>query len=99
MTGVRTRFLRVAQSAGVVEYTDSTPAEGKDLPNECPGCDTKQSDGDVPVMLELWGMRSAPSSPLLPVPLWLRMVAPDKGPIYWLNRTKLHTYAKLNYLN
>ena len=23
-------------------------------PNECPGYDTKQSDGEVPVMLELW---------------------------------------------
>ena len=26
--------------------------------NECPGYDTKQSDGEVPVMQELWGMRS-----------------------------------------
>ena len=24
--------------------------------NECPGYDTKQSDGQVPVMLGLWGM-------------------------------------------
>ena len=24
------------------------------LPNECPRYDTKQSDGEVPVMLELW---------------------------------------------
>ena len=38
-------------------------------PNECPGFDTKQSDGEVPVMLELWGMRSTPSLPLLPGPL------------------------------
>ena len=27
-------------------------------PNECPRYDTKQSDGKVPVMLELWEMRS-----------------------------------------
>ena len=46
-------------------------------PNECPGYDTKQSDGVVPVVLELWGMQSTPSLPLLPGPLWLRMVAPD----------------------
>ena len=38
-------------------------------------------------MLELWGMRSTPSLPLLPGPLWPRVVAPDKGPIYGLNRT------------
>ena len=43
-----------AQSAGTVEY------------NECPGYDTRQSDGEVPVMLELWGMRSTPLLPSLP---------------------------------
>ena len=47
-------------------------------PNECFGYDTKQSDGQVPVMLELWGMWSTPSLLLLPSPLWLGMVAPDR---------------------
>ena len=28
-------------------------------------------------MLELWGMQGTPSLPLLPGPLWPRMVAPD----------------------
>ncbi len=37
--------LCIAQSAGAVEYTDCTSAEGQDPPNECPGYDTKQSDG------------------------------------------------------
>ena len=55
-------------------------------PNECPGYDTKQSDGEVPAMLELWGMQSTPSLPSLPGPLWPGVVAPDKGPIYGLNR-------------
>ena len=41
--------------------------------------DTKQSDGEVPVMLELWGMQSTPSLPLLPGPPWSRMVAPDRA--------------------
>ena len=77
--------------------------------NECPGYDTKQSDGETPVMLELWGMRSIPSLPSLPV-------APDRvlsmGQIElnyvlmlnWIawNKTiltyKLRTYAKLNCL-
>ena len=35
------------------------------------------SNGEVPVMLELWGMRSDPSLPLLPGPLWPGVVAPD----------------------
>ena len=38
-------------------------------------------------MLELWGMQSTPSLPSLPGPLWPGVVAPDKGPIYGLNRT------------
>ena len=38
-------------------------------PNECPGYDTKQSDGEVPAVPELWGMRSTPSLPSLPGPL------------------------------
>ena len=45
--------------------------------NECPAYDTKQSDGEVPMMQVLWGIRSTPSLPLLTGPLWPGMVAPD----------------------
>ena len=45
---------------------------------KCPGYNTKQSDGEVPLTLELWGMQSTPSLPLLPGPLWLGMGAPDR---------------------
>ena len=34
------------------------------------------------------GMWSTPSLPSLPGPLWPGVVAPAKGPIYGLNRTK-----------
>ena len=62
--------LCIAQSAGAVEYTDCTSAESKAPPhNECPGYDTKQSDGEVPAVLEHWGMRITPLLPLLPGPL------------------------------
>ena len=47
-------------------------------PNEYPGYDTKQTDGEISVMLELWGMWSTPSLPLLPDPLWPRVIAPDR---------------------
>ena len=40
-----------------------------------PGYDTKQSDGEAPVMLEIWGMRSTPALPSLPGQLWLEVVA------------------------
>ena len=51
----------LAQSAGGVEYTGYISEEELDPHNECPWYDTKQSDGEVPVMLKLWGMRSTPS--------------------------------------
>ena len=44
-----------------------------------PGYDTKQSDGEVLVMLELWGIQSTPSLPLLPGQLWSGVVAPDNA--------------------
>ena len=52
----------LALSAGAVEYTDSISAE-------YPGYDTKQSDGEALVMLELWGIQSTHSWPSLPGPL------------------------------
>ena len=89
-------------------------------PKECPGNNTKQSDGvlripmtEVPVM----GIRSTPSLPSLTGLLWPGVVAADRvlsmGQIElncvlmlnWItwNRTvlifKLHTYAKLSFLN
>ena len=52
---VLTLTLCIAQPAGAVE----PPANG------CPVYATEQSDGEVPVMLGLWGMRSTPSLQLL----------------------------------
>ena len=58
--------LHFAQSAGAVEYTDCTSAGGKPpTPQRASWYDSKQSDGKVPVMLRLWGMRSTSSMPLL----------------------------------
>ena len=47
--------------------------------NECRGYDTKQSDGEVPVMLGLWGKRSIPSLPLFPGQLWPCAIASDRA--------------------
>ena len=47
-------------------------------PNVSLGYDTKQSTGEVPEILELWGIRSTPSLPLLLGPLLPAMVAPDR---------------------
>ena len=85
----------MAQSTGAVVYTDCL--SGKTLtPNECPRYDTKQSDGEVPVMLELWGMQSTPSLPSLPDPLWLGAVAPDR--VLSMGQIELCTYVKMNCL-
>ena len=53
------------------------------LPLTRKGC----TDGEAPVMLEPWEMRSTSLLPSPPGPLWPGVVAPDKGPIYGLNRT------------
>ena len=62
----------------VARYTNCTSAEGNDTPNECPDYDTKQSDSEVPVMLELWGMQSTSLLPSLQGLLWSRVIAPDR---------------------
>ena len=42
------------------------PQRGKTSPNECPGYDTKRSDIEAPVMLELWEMRGNPFIAIAP---------------------------------
>ena len=104
-------FFFLLMKAKKIEYTGCTSAEGykNPTPNKCPRYETKQSDGEVPIMLELWGMWNTPLLPSLPGPLRSGVVAPDKGPIYALNRTqlwfqevtlfafKLCIYAKQNF--
>ena len=51
---------------------------GVGLPNKCPGYDTKQSDGEAPVTLELWGNTEYPSLQSLLGPLQPGVVAPDR---------------------
>ena len=70
-------------------------------PNECPRYDTKQSDDEAPVMLELWGMQSTPSLPSLPGPLCSRVVAAVRVPVMGKIEVfdiKQSTHAKLNCL-
>ena len=62
-----------------IAHSDCASAEGKTPTNECPGYDTKQSDAEVPAVLEFWGMQSTPSLPSLPGPLWPGVVAPGRA--------------------
>ena len=73
----RTDYLLPSQ-LGLKNTLTAPLQRGKIPPNECPAYDTKQSDGEVPAVLELWGMRSTPSLPSLPGPLWPGVVAPDR---------------------
>ena len=63
---MKTTSLYMVQSAGAAEYTDCISAERKDSLSECPGYDTKQSDRETLVILELWEMWSTPLLPLFP---------------------------------
>ena len=60
-------------------YTNYFSAGGKTLPTKnVLGYDTKQSDGEVLVMLEFGGVRSSPSLLSLSGPLGPGMVAPNR---------------------
>ena len=56
----------LAPSAGTAEYTNCISAEGENSTNECPGYDTKQSDGKTSVMLEFRGIQSTPFIAIAP---------------------------------
>ena len=48
------------------------------IPMNVPVNDIKQSDDETPVMLELWGMQSTASLPILKDPLDHGVVAPNR---------------------
>ena len=58
--------------------------------------DTKQSDGEVPVMQELWGMRSNLLLLSLPGQLWPRVVVPNK--ILSMGQIELNWMLMLNWI-
>ena len=60
-------------------HNTKKPKQTKTSHNEYPGYDTKQSDGEVPVMLVLWRMQSTPSLLLLSGPFGPGMVALGKA--------------------
>ena len=67
--------------------------------------DTKQSDVEATVKLELWGMQNTPSLLSLPAPLWPEVVRPNRilsvGQIELFDiqtECKQMSYAKLTWL-
>ena len=81
---------------GLYKTLTASLLKGKTTPNKYPWHDTKQSDGEVPVMLELCGMWSTPTLPSLPGPLWLGVVAPDR--VLSMSQTELNCVLKLNWI-
>ena len=77
-----------AQTALAVEYSDRFSAGGQTPTNKSPEYDIKSSDGELEVILEFGGIRRTHLLSLFPGPLWPRVLVPDKGLIYGLNRTK-----------
>ena len=64
--------------------------------NKCPAYDTKQSNDEVSVMVELLGMWSTPSLPMLPGPLWPGVVAPDR--VLSIGQIELNCVHMLNWI-
>ena len=80
--------------SGYPEYTDWFSAEEWDPSNKCLGM-AQLSDGEVPVMLELWGMQSTPSMPSLPGSLWYGVVAPDR--VLFMGQIELNCVLMLSW--
>ena len=72
-------MVRKGDPLGTVQPEPILENETLEIQTECSEYDTKQSDVEVPVMLELCGMQSTPSLPLLPRPLWPGVIAPDRA--------------------
>ena len=64
--------------------------------NECPGYDTRQSDGEASVILKLWEMQRTPLLPSLPGLLWPRVVAPDR--VLSMCQIELNCVLMLNWI-
>ena len=79
----------LVQSAETLEYTNWFSAEW-------PGYDTKQSDGEAPVLLELRWMQSTPSFTSFPGPLWHRVVAAEM--ILSMSQIELNCVLMLNWI-
>ena len=84
----------MAQLVGASEYIDCISTERQDFPNECPGFDTKQSDSEAPVRLELLRIWNTCLLPSLPGPLKFGVVAPDR--VLFMAQTELHCVLMLN---
>ena len=91
---------KLALSDGAVEYTDCFSYPTKCLviptPQRVSWYDTKQSDSEVIVMLERWGMRSYSSLPSLPIPLWPEEIVPDR--VLSMGQIELNCVAMLNWI-
>ena len=79
---------------GLLNTPTASLQKGKTPANEYPGYDTKQSNGEIPVMLELWGMQSTPFLLSLPGTLWPGGVAPDR--VLSMGQTELSCVLMLN---
>ena len=89
------RTIVITLSAGTKKYTDRFNVEEK--PHEqVSWYDTKQSDGKVPVMLELWGLRSTSSLPSLPGPNWPGVVALDR--VQSMDLVELNCALMINWI-
>ena len=73
--------VRLPSWLGLQNTLTASQQRAKISPNECPVYDAKQSDGEVPVMLELWGMWSTLLLSMLSDPLWSGS-SNWKGPIF-----------------
>ena len=93
-TKLNNSYGRLPSPLGLWKTPTASLQRGKTMPQMYPGYGTKQSDGDVSVMLELWGMQSTPASSSLQGPLWHGVVASDR--VLFIVQLELNCVFMLN---
>ena len=61
-----------------------------------PDYDIKQSNGEVPLMVKIWGLLSTPLLPLLPGPFWPGVVGHER--VISMGQTELNCVRMLNWI-
>ena len=90
------RLYKTTTNSSVAIPLTSSSTQRVRRPKESTEYDTKQVDGEAPVIQELAGMRSTSLLPSLPGPLRFGVVAPER--VLSMGKTELNSVQMINWI-
>ena len=87
---------RLRSRLGLQNTSTASLLMNKPTPDECRRYDTKRSDDEIPVILELCGMQGTTSLPSLPGHLCLGVLTPDK--VLSMGQIEVNCVLMLNWI-